>query len=111
MFALLSAGFLVGGGSADGGVKGDIAQIVAGRARLDIAATLALGTRAGAAPAAAARDLVKRVGQLLRRKGFLGRVDLLAPVPPARVAGIEDILRAGFCRLVLRLGLADLGAI
>ena len=108
MFALLGARFLVWGGSADGGVKGNVAQVVTGRARLDIAAAFAFGTRAGAASAAPARDLIEGVGQLLRRKGFLGGVDFLAPVPPARIASVEYILRAGLGRLVLRLGLADL---
>jgi len=62
VLALLGARFLMRGGGADRGVKRNIAQVVTGGARLDIAAALALSARAGAAAAAPARDLVEGVG-------------------------------------------------
>jgi hypothetical protein len=86
VLALFGARFLVGCGGAQRGIKGNIAEVIAGRARLNIAAAFALSARARAAATAAPRDLIQRVGQFARREGLLGGFYLLATIPPTRIA-------------------------
>ena len=57
---LLLALALVGRGGAQRGVERDVLRLVAGRARLDVAAPLAIGAGVGAFAGALARHLVER---------------------------------------------------
>jgi len=56
--ALFAARFLMRRRRSEGGVEGDVARILAGRPRLDVAAAFALGMRTRTPPAVAAGDLV-----------------------------------------------------
>jgi hypothetical protein len=91
-FALGAAFALVRGGGAQGGVEGDVVDLVPGRARLDVASALAVGARATAPPGAAARQAVQRGVEFTRRE-LLGRLDLFAALPPVGIALVEDDLR------------------
>jgi len=100
--ALLGAAFLEGGGGAEGGVEGDVVVAVARRARLDIAAVLALGVGERTAPGVLAGQFIERGVELAGQEGLAG-LDLLPAFPPVGVGVREDIL-------LLRGGLALLGA-
>ncbi len=95
LLALLGAALLEGGGGAEGGVEGDVVGLAVGGAGLDVAAALALGVGARAAPGVLAGQLVERGVELARVEG-LADLDLLAAVPPVGVLVVENrLLRRG----------------
>lgn len=95
---------------AEGGVKGDISWIIASGTRLNVTAAFALcvGARAPAAPLTS--DLVQGIIQLARDER-LPRFYILAAIPPAGVAGVKDLLRAGLGCLALRITLSELSVV
>ncbi len=88
-------------GGAQRGVEGDVVSAAVGGARLNVAAALALGLGAGAAPGALARQAVERRIQFARRKLGLA-FDLLAALPPVGVLLVKDVLRGRFCLTEVR---------
>ena len=106
--AQLGALALEGGGGAHGGVKGQVIGAPVGGARLDVAAALALGVGARAAPGALAIQLIQGGVQLARGKGAAD-LDLLAPIPPIGIARLEDVLlrRLSLSRLLFLFDLRD----
>jgi hypothetical protein len=91
VFALFGSLFLERSCGAQRGVEGQVVGLAIGRASLDIAPALALGVRAAATPAIAARDMVERVLDFARQESRPD-LDLLAAIPPVGRKLVEDIL-------------------
>jgi hypothetical protein len=78
-------------GGAHSGIERQVIGFARRRARLHVAAALALGTRARTAPRTAAHDFIERRIQAARIEN-LARLDLLAALPPVRIAVVENLL-------------------
>ena len=100
--ALLGAALLERRGGAEGGIEGDVIGLVVGRARLDIAAVLALGLGERAPAGMLAGQLVEGCVQPARAEGLAG-LDLLPALPPLGVGVREHVLRHGLRRSLLLL--------
>jgi hypothetical protein len=78
-------------GGAHGGIECQVIGLARRGARLDIAPAFALGARARAAPGTTPDDFVERRIEAARIKN-LTRLDLLAALPPVRIAVVENLL-------------------
>jgi hypothetical protein len=93
---LLAAFALVGRGSAQRGIEGNIAGAIAPqRTRLNVAPALAVRARARTPPRLPPRQLVEAGLQLARGK-LAAAFDLVAAFPPVRIGVLEYALRCGF---------------
>ena len=88
-------------GGAEGGIEGDVVELVPGGARLDVAAVLALGLGQRTAAGMLAGQFVERGVELARAEGF-SRLDLLPAFPPVGVGVREDVLLLGRGLALLR---------
>jgi hypothetical protein len=76
---------------ADGGVEGDVGQVVTRRASHDVASVLAFGLGERATARLLAGEFIERRIELARLEGFAG-LYLLSAVPPVGIRACEHFL-------------------